>query len=109
MTSLLQRIESERLQRREALRLEVRRQLRAALAELAPGEPVIVFGSLTQPYRFHARSDVDMAFIEERRACSHYRMLARLEERLARPVDVLVLAETRLKEKILREGERWTS
>jgi predicted nucleotidyltransferase len=109
MMSLSQRLENERLQRRETLRLEVRGRLRKALAEIAPGEPVIVFGSLTQPHRFHACSDVDLAFVEEPRACSIYRMQARLEEHLGHPVDVLVLSETRLREKIEREGERWTS
>ena len=108
-TTLPQRLEADRLRRREVLRLDVRRRLRTALEELAADEAVIVFGSITQPHRFHDRSDVDVAFVEEPRACSIFGMQARLEERMGRPVDVVVLADCRLKEKIEREGERWTS
>jgi predicted nucleotidyltransferase len=107
--TLLRRLDAERVRQREILRAEVRVRLRAALAELAPGEPVIVFGSLVHAEKFHAGSDVDVAFVEEPRGCPLYQMIARLEERLGRPVDVMILNETRLRSKIEREGERWMS
>ena len=88
MPSLLKAREEQRRQQRETLRAEVLETLRRALAELAPGEPVFVFGSLVKPGAFRARSDVDVAFAEEPRRCSLYRMQAELEDRLRRPVDV---------------------
>lgn len=109
MPGILERREAERRKRRETLRAEVREKLRLALEELAPGESVFVFGSLVKPGGFHDRSDVDLAFAGEPRRFSLYCMQAELEDRLGRPVDVTLLAETRLREKIEREGERWTS
>jgi len=105
--TLLQQREAERLQRREACRMEARSRLRGALAELAPGEAVILFGSITQPHRFHDGSDVDLAFRAEPRRFSRYRIQSLLEESLGRPVDVVMLEETRLAAKIEREGEPW--
>ena len=43
--TVLQAMEAERLQKREGLRLETRRELHAALGELVAGRKVIVFGS----------------------------------------------------------------
>ena len=97
------------MRRREILRLEVRRRLVEALRGLAPGARVILFGSITRPCDFHERSDVDIALLEEPRACSRFQLAARLEEELDRPVDLVILSESRLKDKIEREGEEWTS
>jgi uncharacterized protein len=96
MTTLLQQMEQERLQRRERLRAEVRRQLRE------------VFGSLTKPGRFHEESDIDLALESEPPGMSLYQLISRLAERLGRRVDVLLLHECRFRDKILREGETWT-
>src|SRR2546425_12480468 len=104
MTPLLRQREEKRMKRREELRAEVREKLHAALAELAPGEEVIVFGSLVFPWKFHAGSDVDVAFVEKPRTCSEFQMQSLLEERLDRPVDTILLKECRLREKIEREG-----
>jgi len=41
-------------------------------------------------------------------AFSEYWLQGELELRLGRRVDVLVLPETRLREKVEQEGERWT-
>jgi len=50
--TVLQEMETERLQKRERLRLETRRGLHAALGELVAGRKVIVFGSLVKRGRF---------------------------------------------------------
>lgn len=59
------RRDAERLARREGERHQVLAQVRDAVARLAPGHPAIrrvhVYGSLLQPGRFTARSDVDLA------------------------------------------------
>jgi predicted nucleotidyltransferase len=100
-------MEQERLQRRERLRLEVRRQLRDVLPQAIPSQRVIVFGSLAKPGRFSEESDIDLALESEPPGMSLYQLASRLAERMGRRVDVLLLHECRFQEKILREGETW--
>jgi len=107
MTTLLQEMEQERLQRCERLRLEVRRQLREVLPWAVPGQRVVVFGSLAKPGRFSEESDIDLALESEPPGMSLYQLGSRLAERMGRRVDVLVLHECRFQDKILREGEIW--
>ena len=95
------------MRRREELRLAARERLRVALRQLAPGERILLFGSVTRPQAFHERSDVDIAFIEEPRRISRYGLQARLEEIVRHPVDLVVLPECRFHQKIEREGEAW--
>ncbi|MDH7501881.1 MAG: nucleotidyltransferase domain-containing protein [Verrucomicrobiota bacterium] len=106
--TLLQRMEFDRKQRRERLRLDVRQQLQAALQKLLPAQRVIVFGSLTKPGRFCEASDVDLALESEPGELSVCQLTSMLAETLGRPVDVVLLPECRFRDKILREGESWT-
>lgn len=107
MPTLLQSMNEERAAAAERLRLEVRQALRAALTDLLPGRSVTVFGSLTQTGRFTEYSDVDLALRELPAGLSLYQLIALLSERLGRRVDVVMLCETRLRDKIEREGEVW--
>jgi predicted nucleotidyltransferase len=107
MTTLLQKMTEERAARSERLRLTVREELRTALREILPGTPVTIFGSLTHVGRFTDASDVDIALAAEPAGTSIYQLIALLSERLGRRVDVLLLSESRLRDKILREGETW--
>jgi predicted nucleotidyltransferase len=66
-----------------------------------------VYGSLTQAGRFAEWSDVDLALEEEPEGRSIYLLMSLLSERVGREVDVALLGETRLREKIVKEGERW--
>jgi len=68
-----------------------------------------LFGSVTRPNAFHARSDLDIAFIEEPKKHSRYLLQAKIEEMIHHPVDLIILSEWRFREKIEREGELWTS
>ena len=86
---------------------QVRRDLRAALDALVPGERVWIFGSLTQPGRFNDASDVDVALETEPAVMSAGRLSSELSERLARPVDVVLLETCRFRDTIRREGELW--
>lgn len=106
--TLLCQIEQERLQRRENLRAEVRRQLWQALCQLLPGQTVVLFGSLAVPRKFSETSDVDLALAAEPPGRSLYQLTSLLAERLGRPVDIVLLPECRFRDKILREGETWT-
>jgi predicted nucleotidyltransferase len=107
VTTLLQEMERERLRQRERLRTEARRQLREVLRELVPGRRVVVFGSLAKPGRFTEASDIDLALDSEPEGMSPYQLTSLLAERMGRRVDVVLLPETRLRDKILREGEIW--
>ena len=69
---------------------------------------VIVFGSLVRPGRFNEQSDVDLALESEPVGMSVYQLCSLLAERLGRRVDVLLLSESRFRDKILKEGETWT-
>lgn len=91
-----------------SVRACVREQLRSVLREILPGTPVTVYGSLTHPGRFTDASDVDLALTAEPKGMSIYQLIAQVSGRLGRRVDVTVLSESRLREKILREGETWT-
>ena len=102
-------IEHKRSREREGLRQATLTALKRALRELLPRQRCVVFGSLLQPGRFHEWSDVDIALWDRPPGVSEYRFQAELEERLRRPVDLVLLPESRLREKILREGELWTN
>lgn len=106
--TLLQARDAARRQRRLQVREETRARLRRALADLIPGERVIVFGSLTRPGIFNDASDIDLALERDPVAISRGCLMVELMERLVRRVDVVLLAECRFREKILREGEVWT-
>jgi predicted nucleotidyltransferase len=108
MVTLLQEMNEVRAARAERLRLAVREELRAALRDILPGVSVTVFGSLTRVGRFTDASDVDLALGAEPAGLSIYQLIGQLSERLGRRVDVLVLSESRFRDKILREGETWT-
>lgn len=97
------------MQEREQLRQRTLVALRSALTELLPGQRCVVFGSLLQAGRFRTTSDVDIALWNEPPGFSQFRLQAMLEERLRRPVDLVLLPESRFREKILREGELWTN
>jgi predicted nucleotidyltransferase len=105
--TLLQQRAAARTRRRLEVYEETRRQLKKALAELMPGHKVILFGSLTRPGIFNDRSDVDIALESEPPQISVYRLVAELMERLGRPVDVVMLDQSRFRERIRREGEVW--
>jgi predicted nucleotidyltransferase len=106
--TLLQQMESQRSRAREALRQQTRQRLREALRELAPADEVTIFGSLSKPGRYTETSDVDIALTNEPAGMSIYQLTSLLAERLGRPVDVVILAECRFRDRILREGETWT-
>ncbi len=109
MATLLQEIAEADAVHRESERKRLLARLRTELASLLPGgDTVWVFGSLLQPGRFGAASDIDVALDRRPTAFSEFWLQGELEMRLGRRVDVLVLAETRLREKIEREGESWT-
>ena len=106
--TLLQERDAARRQRRLQLYDDTRRRLRESLAELMPGQRVIVFGSLTRPGVFNDASDIDLALESEPFGISSGRLMSELTERLGRPVDVVLLAGCRFRDRIRTVGETWT-
>ena len=109
MPTLLQQRDEARRRQRLQLYEHTRQRLRESLVELIPGERVIVFGSLTRPGRFNDASDIDLALEHEPRGISSGRLMSELSERLGRPVDVVLLGRCRFRDRILQEGEVWSS
>lgn len=106
--TLLQRRALERSKRRRETWQATREGLRRELRTLIPGMSVYLFGSIVKGERFHESSDIDLALWEEPDTISRFGLVGELEERLGRSVDVVLLGECRFREKILREGEKWT-
>lgn len=109
VTTLLQQRDAKRREARLLLWDETRRTLQTALRELSPGTRVFVYGSLAKRGVFNSASDIDLALTEEPRDKTIWLLQAELEERLRRPIDLVLLSETRLRDKILRDGEEWTT
>ena len=107
MLNLLQ----ERDARQKAERLQQWRQVRdrlgASLQRHLPGQQVWIFGSLQQPDRFNAASDIDLAIDSLPAGMSIYTLTALLDEDMQRPVDLVYLPESRLRNKIITQGESW--
>ena len=106
--TLLQQMERQRLEELERLRQEVRRRLREVLDGTFPEQRVFVFGSLIRPGKFTDESDIDLALESDPRGMTIYQLTGLLSERMGRRVDVILLDECRFRDRILREGERWT-
>jgi predicted nucleotidyltransferase len=105
--TLLQQRDAARERRRLEIYEETRRRLRDCLAELVPGQKVILFGSLTKPGIFNDRSDVDLALEAEPLQMDTWRLTAELMEKLGRSVDIVLLDHCRFGKRIRREGEVW--
>jgi len=105
----LQRRDARRREERIRVWEQARTDLGRALSEWLPGRPVYIFGSLTRPGVFNARSDVDLALEREPAGMSLYGLTGVLEEALGRRVDILLLERCRFASKIREEGELWTS
>jgi len=106
--TVLQRALAQRLEQREELRKEVLSATLAALDRLVTAGDAYLYGSVVRPGRFHERSDVDIALTAAPGDVPVYRLQARLEDAIGRPVDLCILDETRFGPYIVREGVLWT-
>ena len=93
--------------RNETERRRLLAATRVALKSLLPGETVWIYGSLVRPGGFNEYSDIDVALARSPPKFSEFWLQGELELRLGRRVDVVVLGETRLADKITREGRKW--
>lgn len=99
----------EKRQRNEALRQSTLERIDAALRRLRERytwKEIYVFGSVLRPGRFSPESDVDFAVLGLPKH-DLYRLVGELSDALERPVDVVVLEESRMAHSIRRKGIRW--
>lgn len=106
--SLHQQLDSERLQAREHRRQAVRLCLREVLTRQLPrGTQVWLYGSLTQPGRFHDYSDIDLAICDPEERVHLSALQSAISAATHLEADVSRLSETRLARHIQRQGEPW--
>jgi predicted nucleotidyltransferase len=65
-----------------------------------------LFGSLTKPYRFTARSDVDVA-VEAIDSESFFQAMSELSEQVGREVDLVELSKCPFADRIRQQGIVW--
>jgi uncharacterized protein len=108
MLSLAQ-LAADRFATRERAREAVRTALRTVLVQrLARGTRVWVYGSLSQPGRFHEFSDIDIAIEDPSRSVDLAQLQNAISEGTGLEADVMRLEDSRLAPRIRREGELWT-
>ena len=107
MHSLLQQRDSTRKASRLREWQLAREMLAASLKRHLPGQRVWMFGSLLDARLFNSASDIDIAIDTLPDEMSIYTLTALLDEELKRRVDVVYLPESRLRNKIINEGESW--
>ena len=107
MLALLQQRDTTRKAARFHEWRQAREQLKTSLKRHLPGQQVWVFGSILEPGRFNAASDIDIAIDTLPSGMSIYTLTALLDEDMKRRVDVVYLPESRLQNKIITEGEQW--
>lgn len=110
-TLVTQALERKKMQREKLRRLMLNEVWRVLdrLAEQVAFDEAVVFGSVTKPYRFTDRSDLDFGFWNLKNE-QYFFTMAFLSRELGRDVDVIQLetAAAPLRTKILQEGMRWT-
>ena len=76
------------------------------LSEEIAFEEAYLFGSVTKPFRFSERSDIDIGFIglDNRH---FFKVMSYMSEEAGRDVDIVQLEDHRLADKIKRGGVRW--
>lgn len=67
-----------------------------------------IFGSLSQPYKFHQHSDIDIA-VEQINADDFCAVIGWLSEAMARDVDIIEVNKCHFGDRIKQTGIRWTA
>jgi predicted nucleotidyltransferase len=109
VTALLDEAIEKKRKEQEELRLHVTEKILIALDRLSREitfEEAYVFGSVTKPFRFSERSDIDIGFIglDDRH---FFRAMSYISEKTGCDVDIVQLEDHRLADKIKRGGIRW--
>jgi len=102
-------LEKKKLQREE-LRLKTIARIKATLEKLSQKiffKEAYIFGSLIKSHKFTRNSDIDIGFVGLKDE-EFFRALAILSGELEIDVDIIQLESHRFKDKIMREGIKWT-
>jgi hypothetical protein len=108
-TTILDEVIEKKRRDQEELRLHMMGKIQTALDRLSREiafEEEYLFGSITKPFRFSERSDIDIGFIglDDR---YFFRVMYCISEEIGRDVDIVQLEDHRLADKIKRQGTRW--
>jgi uncharacterized protein len=109
-TVLLDRALEEKKKAQEKCRLQLLEKLNHALDALSreiPFKEAYFFGSVTEPFRFSGRSDIDLGFVGLRDD-HFFKAMSFLSSELCADVDIVQLEGHRFGKKIRRVGIRWT-
>jgi predicted nucleotidyltransferase len=106
MKLLLEHLEANSTQN-EISRLAFLQKVRDLSHQHLKGCRIWVYGSLAERGRFRPESDIDLALDHEPESLSIYGVTGLLSEELGRPVDVTLIAETRLRDRIMEKGLSW--
>ncbi|MDP6395203.1 MAG: hypothetical protein QF466_07120 [Desulfobacterales bacterium] len=105
----LKTIYNKKSEENEKLRLKSIERLSQALGVLKSEvtfEDAYIFGSLTKPHKFKAKSDIDIAFAKLERDKLFF-AVSFLSRYLERYVNVIHLEDIHFQNKIIKEGIRW--
>lgn len=105
--SLLQQRDQANATQNELLRQIALEKLHQAFKRYLPGQAVWVYGSILKPGKFRLVSDIDVALEQASTTYSLYALQSLLTAATEHQVDICMLDETRLKEKIMSQGQRW--
>ncbi len=109
-TPLLDQLQAQKRQEYEQERLVILVKTQQWLTEHAPRYGIYqayLVGSLTRPYQFTHRSDVDLA-VEQINPDLFFLAVAELSEYLERDVDIINLAQCSFRERLRQGGIPWT-
>ncbi len=109
ITALLDEAIEKKRKEQEELRLHMIEKILTAIDRLSKEitfEEAYVFGSVTKPFRFSERSDIDIGFIglDDRQ---FFKAMSYISEETGCDVDIVQLEDHRLADKIKRGGIRW--
>ena len=109
-TELLDKALDRERKQQEKLRLRLLQRLPRVLDALKKEvsfREAYIFGSLTKPFGFSRRSDIDVGFVGLKDD-DFFKAAAYLSGKIAVDVDVVQMERHRLRKKIKKEGIRWT-
>lgn len=109
-TSVLDRAIAERHAEWERRRVAMLARVLAVLDEVAPSfgvQRAYIFGSLSQPGRYHERSDVDIAVEWPRGKAGFFDLAGDVSQRIGQDIDIQPLDQIPFADKIRREGILW--
>jgi len=108
-TALLDEVIEKKRKKQEELRLLLIEKILAVIGKLSEEidfKEAYLFGSVTKPFRFSERSDIDIGFVglDDRH---FFKVMSLLSEEAGRDVDIVQLEDHLLADKIKRGGIRW--